>query len=79
MSAGFFTPAVRARVVAFILQRKWFVEHDSEHEALMDFGIDKLLADKTYLASYAPHEVSLAGFEPRSAGGWWVAHCCRII
>ncbi|XP_043188652.1 anoctamin-1-like [Amphibalanus amphitrite] len=56
MSAGFFTPAVRARVVAFILQRKWFVEHDPEHETVMDFGINRLLADKTYLASYAPHE-----------------------
>ncbi|XP_037087083.1 anoctamin-1-like [Pollicipes pollicipes] len=56
MSEGFFTPAVRARVVAFILQRKWFVAHDPEHESLMDFGIDKLLTDKTYLASYAPHE-----------------------
>ena len=58
MAEGFFTPAVRARVVAFILQRKFFVEHDPEHESPTDFGIDKLLADKTYLASYAAHEVS---------------------
>lgn len=57
MSEGFFSPAVRARVVAFILQRKWFVEHSGENDSGMDFGIDKLLADKTYLASFAPHEV----------------------
>ena len=58
MSEDFFTPAVRARVVSFILKRKWFVRQTSAHEVKMDFGIDKLLADGTYMASYAPHEVS---------------------
>ena len=60
MSEDFFTPAVRARVVSFILKRKWFVQQTTSQEPKMDFGIDKLLADGTYMASYAPHEVSNA-------------------
>ncbi|KAF0291689.1 Anoctamin-1 [Amphibalanus amphitrite] len=56
MSEDFFTPAVRARVVSFILKRKWFVHQTTTQEPKMDFGIDKLLADGTYMASYAPHE-----------------------
>ena len=62
MSEDFFTPAVRARVVSFILKRKWFVQQATTQEPKMDFGIDKLLADETYMASYAPHEVSDIGF-----------------
>lgn len=53
--AEFFTPAVRARIVDFILRRKRFTDNDLEDFA---FGIDKLLQSNVYAAAYPLHDVS---------------------
>ncbi|XP_071549184.1 anoctamin-1-like isoform X2 [Panulirus ornatus] len=52
----FFTPAVRARIVDFILRRKKYKDSDSDDFA---FGIEKLLNEGTYVAAYPIHEGDL--------------------
>lgn len=50
----FFTPAVRARIVDFILRRKRYTDNDMDDFA---FGVERLLASSTYAAAYPLHDV----------------------
>ncbi|ROT84891.1 putative anoctamin-4 isoform X1 [Penaeus vannamei] len=52
----FFTAAVRARIIDFILRRKKF--NDSENDDFA-FGIEKMLSESTYEAAYPIHEGDL--------------------
>ncbi|XP_047493990.1 anoctamin-1-like isoform X1 [Penaeus chinensis] len=52
----FFTAAVRARIIDFILRRKKF--NDSEDDDFA-FGIEKMLSESTYEAAYPIHEGDL--------------------
>lgn len=54
----FFTTAVRARIIDFILRRKKFKDTDDDDFA---FGIEKMLNESTYEAAYPIHEVIIAG------------------
>ncbi|XP_057670023.1 anoctamin-5 isoform X2 [Diorhabda carinulata] len=54
-SPFFFTPAIRSRIVQFILDRKRFSESGNDFE----FGIERLLNDKTYAAAYPLHDGDL--------------------
>lgn len=51
----FFTPAIRSRIVQFILDRKRFTTaHDDDYA----FGIDRLIGEGVYIAAYPLHDVS---------------------
>ncbi|XP_042233374.1 anoctamin-1-like isoform X2 [Homarus americanus] len=52
----FFTSAIRARIVDFILRRKRFKSNDTDDFA---FGIEKLLNEGVYAAAYPIHEGDL--------------------
>ena len=49
----FFHTAQRAQVVEFILKRKSFSRNEDD---VTEFGINKLLSDKVYIAAYPIHE-----------------------
>lgn len=49
----FFSPAQRAQVIEFILKRKSFSRNQ---ENVSDFGFNKLLSEKVYVAAYPLHE-----------------------
>lgn len=53
-SPCFFTPAIHSRIVQFILDRKRFSTKSNEDFA---FGIEKLLNEKIYSATYPLHDV----------------------
>ncbi|CAL4067583.1 unnamed protein product, partial [Meganyctiphanes norvegica] len=53
----FFTEGIRSRIVDFILRRKRYKEENEGDEYC--FGIEKLLTDQTYDASYPIHEGGL--------------------
>lgn len=53
----FFTPAIRSRIVQFILDRKRFTEVEDDDYA---FGIDRLIDEGVYIAAYPLHDVSLS-------------------
>ncbi|CAG0891673.1 unnamed protein product [Cyprideis torosa] len=53
MSEDFFTPSKRSRIVDFILRRKRF---STDPEDVYAFGIQNLLIDNTYVASYPLHD-----------------------
>lgn len=50
----FFSPAIRSRIVQFILDRKPFTLEKEDDYA---FGIDRLIAEYAYLAAYPLHDV----------------------
>lgn len=50
----FFTPAVRARIVDFILGRKRYTDNEMDDFA---FGIERLLTASVYAAAYPLHDV----------------------
>lgn len=50
----FFTPAIRSRIVNFILDRKRFTSGEEDE---YDFGIDRLINDGVYMAAYPLHDV----------------------
>lgn len=52
----FFTPAIRSRIVQFILDRKRFTKIVDDDYA---FGIDRLIDEGVYIAAYPLHDVSL--------------------
>ncbi|ODN06507.1 Anoctamin-1 [Orchesella cincta] len=52
----FFTPAVRARIVDFILRRKRYTDNDLDDFA---FGIERLLTAGVYFAAYPLHDGDL--------------------
>ncbi|XP_022645886.1 anoctamin-1-like isoform X2 [Varroa jacobsoni] len=52
----FFTSAQRSQIVNYVLQRKTFSR--TQGDDTYDFGINRLLADLTYLAAYPVHEGS---------------------
>lgn len=58
--AGFFTAAVRSRIVQFILDRKRYSTKENEDYA---FGIERLISEEIYIAAYPLHdgEISLPG------------------
>lgn len=51
---GFFTEAIRSRIVNFILDRKPFIQDKNNSDA---FGIERLLNDCVYIAAYPLHDV----------------------
>ena len=51
----FFTPAVRSRIVQFILDRKRFSDDQQNDYA---FGIERLINENVYIAAYPLHDVS---------------------
>lgn len=53
--ACFFTPAIRSRIVQFILDRKRFTKIADDDYA---FGIDRLIDEGVYIAAYPLHDVS---------------------
>lgn len=53
---SFFSTAQRAQVIEFILKRKSFSKNKSD---VTEFGINKLLSDKVYIAAYPIHEGKL--------------------
>ncbi|CAG9825058.1 unnamed protein product [Phaedon cochleariae] len=55
-SPNFFTPAIHSRIVQFILDRKRF-NNNPLHE--FAFGIDRLLHERAYVASYPLHDGEL--------------------
>jgi len=50
----FFTTAVRARILDFILRRKRYTEDQYDDFA---FGIERLLGNSVYSAAYPLHDV----------------------
>ncbi|CAL8081793.1 unnamed protein product [Orchesella dallaii] len=52
----FFTPAVRARIIDFILRRKRYTDNDLDDFA---FGIERLLTAGVYFAAYPLHDGDL--------------------
>ena len=54
-SEGFFTPAIRSRIVHFILDRQRFTEDQDDDFA---FGIERLISELVYTAAYPLHDVS---------------------
>lgn len=54
-SEGFFTPAIRSRIVQFILDRQRFTEDQDDEFA---FGIERLISELVYTAAYPLHDVS---------------------
>lgn len=52
---NFFTPAVRSRIVQFILDRQRFTPKTKND---MAFGIERLIAENAYCAAYPLHDVS---------------------
>lgn len=79
MTEEFFTAAVRARIIDFILRRKKF--NDSENDDFA-FGIEKMLNESTYEAAYPIHEVRIAS---RVSPGiqclfyWELSLWCEIV
>lgn len=55
----FFTPAIRSRIVHFILDRKRFTLGEDDDYA---FGIDRLIDQGVYIAAYPLHDVSVNTF-----------------
>ncbi|KAG7214025.1 hypothetical protein KM043_001395 [Ampulex compressa] len=53
---NFFTPATRARIVDFILDRTRFTESKADDFA---FGIERLISEKAYVAAYPLHDGNL--------------------
>lgn len=53
-SEHFFTPAVHSRIVQFILDRQRFSRDENNEFA---FGIERLINDGAYKASYPLHDV----------------------
>uniref|UniRef100_A0A1A9X1M3 Anoctamin n=1 Tax=Glossina brevipalpis TaxID=37001 RepID=A0A1A9X1M3_9MUSC len=51
--SNFFTPAVRSRIVQFILDRQRFTPKTQDE---MAFGIERLVADNVYCAAYPLHD-----------------------
>lgn len=54
---GFFTAAIRSRIVQFILDRNRFSDEPLDDNS---FGIDRLVIEETYLAAYPLHDVSFS-------------------
>ena len=54
-SEEFFTPAIRSRIVHFILDRQRFSEDQDDDFA---FGIERLISELVYTAAYPLHDVS---------------------
>lgn len=52
---NFFTPAVRSRIVQFILDRQRFTPKTKND---MAFGIERLITENAYCAAYPLHDVS---------------------
>ncbi|XP_013110531.1 anoctamin-5 isoform X2 [Stomoxys calcitrans] len=52
---NFFTPAIRSRIVQFILDRQRFGSSEG-NEVEITFGIDRLVASNTYCAAYPLHD-----------------------
>lgn len=50
----FFSPAIRSRIVQFILDRKRFSLGTEDDYA---FGIDRLITEEAYIAAYPLHDV----------------------
>lgn len=75
----FFTAAVRARIIDFILRRKKF--NDSENDDFA-FGIEKMLSESTYEAAYPIHEVRIVGSVspsyPVCVVSRELGQCCKI-
>lgn len=55
-SIYFFTPAIRSRIIQFILDRKRFSLNNNDDFA---FGIERLIADDVYNAAYPLHDGDL--------------------
>nr|XP_012142541.1 PREDICTED: anoctamin-1 isoform X1 [Megachile rotundata] len=55
-SPNFFTPATRARIVQFILDRTRFTE--TKHDDFA-FGMERLISEKAYVAAYPLHDGDL--------------------
>lgn len=54
-SPNFFTSAIRSRIVQFILDRTRFATTKNDDFA---FGIERLISERSYVASYPLHDVS---------------------
>ncbi|XP_072402314.1 anoctamin-5-like isoform X2 [Diabrotica undecimpunctata] len=54
-SPYFFTPAIRSRIVQFILDRKTYSDNNND----FDFGLERLLNDRVYSAGYPLHDGDL--------------------
>lgn len=63
--ACFFTPAIRSRIVQFILDRKRFTKVADDDYA---FGIDRLIDEGVYIAAYPLHDVSILNFDRKIIG-----------
>jgi anoctamin-1 len=55
-SEGFFTPAIRSRIVHFILDRQRFTEDQDDDFA---FGIEHLISESVYTAANSLHDGDL--------------------
>ncbi|KAF4524726.1 hypothetical protein B566_EDAN014431 [Ephemera danica] len=53
----FFTPAIRSRIVDFILDRQYYV--DEGHHDPLAFGINRLTSEQVYSAAYPLHDGDL--------------------
>lgn len=52
--ACFFTPAIRSRIVQFILDRKRYTLGNGDDYS---FGIERLIDEEAYIAAYPLHDV----------------------
>lgn len=59
-SKDFFNDSIRIAIVQFILERQTF---SNEQESQDNIGIEKLLEDGVYKASYPLHDVSIMKFK----------------
>ncbi|XP_054272581.1 anoctamin-4-like [Macrosteles quadrilineatus] len=58
-SPEFFTPAKKARIVQFILERTLYFKHHEEDSDVFEFGINRLLLHGVYIAAYPLHDGDL--------------------
>uniref|UniRef100_A0A1B6JRQ4 Anoctamin n=4 Tax=Homalodisca liturata TaxID=320908 RepID=A0A1B6JRQ4_9HEMI len=55
---GFFTPAIKSRIVQFILDRTFFMKTDAPD--VFSFGIERLIDSSVYTAAYPLHDGDLS-------------------
>ncbi|XP_054270658.1 anoctamin-1 isoform X2 [Macrosteles quadrilineatus] len=59
-SPGFFTPAIRSRIVQFVLDRTFFKSDDgTKANNVFSFGIERLISYNVYSAAYPLHDGDL--------------------
>jgi hypothetical protein len=55
---SYFTTAIRARIVQYILRRKRYKEGDETHQDDLAFGYERLIKSGVYSAAYPLHDVN---------------------